>query len=205
MGFRIAQTETPSGGGTSGRHPVSGLSCPGYFRVLHDDHIGRLNLPAGQYRITLLSAGQLTCARAASLFANFLQDYNGYLGRTWRLDVGTATFSSSYNVGFRVEPAVGEPAQPTPVGRHPSDGTRCPGFFEVEHNDRIGRLRLPAGDYIVSRLRGGNVSCSEAADQFSEFLDHPLGDLPRPWILNVREGVFQQRGTRNGFRVKPAP
>jgi hypothetical protein len=159
-GFRIARTDTPSGGGTSGHYPVSSLTCPGYFRVLHNDHIGRLNVPAGQYRITLLAAGQLTCSRAASLFASFLQDYNGVLARPWRLDVQTATFSSNYNVGFRVKEAVGEPAQPTPVGRHPSDGTRCPGFFEVENNDRIGDLMLPAGNYIITTLRGGNVSCS---------------------------------------------
>lgn len=203
-GFAFAAANTPSGGGTSGRYPVSGLSCPSFFRVLHNDHIGKLNVPAGQYRITLLAAGGITCSRASSLFASFLQDFDGKLPRPWRLHVQTGTFSSNYNVGFRVKEAVGAPAQPTPVGRHPADGTRCPGFFEVENNDRIGSLRLPAGNYIITTLRGGNVSCSEAADEFEQFLNNPTGDLPRPWRLNASKGVFTQGRSRNGFRVKPA-
>jgi hypothetical protein len=205
VAFAFGAPNTPSGGGTSGHHPVSGLSCPAYFRVLHNDRIGRLSLPAGQYRITLLAAGRLSCSRASSLFRSFLRDFNGVLPRPWRLDVRTGTFSSNHNVGFRVKQAVGAPAQPAPIGRHPADGTRCPGFFEVEGNDRIGRLRLPAGNYIITTLRGGNVSCSEAADEFEEFLGLPTGNLPRPWVLNARNGVFRERGTRNGFRVKPAP
>ena len=205
VAFAFAAANTPSGGGTSGRYPVSGLTCPGYFRVLHNDHVGRLSVPAGQYRITLLAAGRMSCSRASSLFAGFLQDFDGRLPRPWRLDVQTGTFSSNYNVGFRVKEAVGPPPSPKPSGRHPADGTRCPGFFDVEHNDRIGNLRLPAGNYIVTRLRGGNVSCSEASDLLAEFLDRPTGDLPRPWVLNAQKGVFRERGTRNGFRVKPAP
>jgi hypothetical protein len=204
VGFAFAAANTPSGGGSSGRHPVSGLTCPGYFRVLHNDHIGRLSVPAGQYRITLLAAGRLSCSRASSLFSSFLQDFDGVLPRPWRLDLQTGTFSSNYNVGFRVKMAVGPPPSPTPSGRHPADGTRCPGFFDVQHNDRIGSLRLPAGNYIVTTLRGGNVSCSEASDLFAQFLDLPTGNLPRPWVLNAQKGVFSQRGTRNGFRVKPA-
>jgi hypothetical protein len=204
-GFGVGSTNTPSGGGGGGRHPYSGTGCPGYFRVLHNDHIGRLSLPAGPYRITLLAVGRLSCSRASTLLANFLQLYTGRLPSPWRLDVRTATFSAGHNVGFRVKPAVGPPPRPTPSGRHPSDGTRCPGFFRVLHNDRIGALRLRRGNYIVTTLRGGNVSCSEASSELTQFLDLPLGNLPRPWVLNAREGVFTERGTRNGFRVKPAP
>ena len=204
-GFRVARATTPSGGGGGGRYPVSGTTCPAYFRVLHNDHIGRLSLPAGPYRITLLAAGRLSCARASSLFASFLQDFNGRLPSPWRLDVRTATFSASPHVGFRVKRAVGPAPSPRPDGRHPSDGTRCSGFFEVEHNDRIGRLRLPAGDYIVTTLRGGRLSCTRAYNLFRRFLNLPMGNLPRPWVLNVRKGVFRRGGSRTGFRVKPAP
>jgi hypothetical protein len=204
VGFSVSRATTPSGGGSGGRHPYSGTTCPGYFRVLHNDHIGRLSLPAGPYRITLLAVGRLSCSRASTLFANFLQLYTGRLPFPWRLDVRTATFSASHNVGFRVKPAVGPAPRPTPSGRHPSDGRRCPGFFRVLNNDRIGALRLRRGNYIVTVLRGGNVSCSEASSEFRQFLNLPLGNLPRPWVLNARKGVFRQRGTRNGFRVKPA-
>jgi hypothetical protein len=203
-GFRVTRTDTPSGGGSSGRHPVSGTSCPGYFRVLHDDHIGALSVPAGQYRITLLATGRISCARTASLFASFLQDYDGRLPSPWKLDTATATFIASYHVGFRVKEAVGAPTSPTPAGRYPSDGTRCRGFFTVRNNDRIGKLRLAAGRYILTTLRGGGVSCSEAVDQLRRFLDLPLGNLPRPWVLDARNGTFRRgRGSRNGFRVKP--
>jgi hypothetical protein len=203
-GFAFAAANTPSGGGGGGRHPYSGTTCPAYFRVLHNDHIGRLSLPAGQYRITLLATGRLSCSRASTLFANFLQLYTGRLPSPWRLDVSTATFSAGQHVGFRVKRAVGPPARPTPQGTHPSDGTRCPGTFRVLNNDRIGALRLPRGNYILTRLRGGNVSCSQASSRFRQFLNLPLGNLPRPWVLNARRGVFRQRGTDNGFRVKPA-
>ena len=205
-GFSFGAATTPSGGGGGGRHPVSGTSCPGYFRVLHNDHIGRFSIPAGQYRITLLSARRLSCASASALFASFLQDFTGRLPRPWFLDTQTGTFMrGSAHVGFRIKAAVGPPARPTPIGRHPSDGTRCPGTFRVLNNDRIGALRLPAGPYIITRLRGGNVSCSQASNLFRQFLNLPLGNLPRPWVLDPRTGTFRRgRGSDNGFRVKPA-
>jgi hypothetical protein len=204
-GFRVTPTNTPSGGGGGGRHPVSGTTCPGFFRVLHNDHIGSSPVPAGRYRITLLAVGRLTCPAASRALANFLQDFDGVLPRPWVLDAETGTFlRGSVHVGFRIKQAVGPAPRPAPIGRHPADGTRCPGFFEVENDDRIGRLRLPAGDYLITTLRGGNISCSEASDEFAQFLDDPSGALPRPWRLNAREGVFTEGRSRNGFRVKPA-
>jgi hypothetical protein len=205
-GFEVARSSTPSGGGGGGQHPAGGTSCPGYFRVLHNDHIGELAVPAGQYRITLLAVGRLSCSRASSLLASFLQDFNGILPSPWVLDVQTGSFlRGSLHVGFRIKEAVGPPPGPTPSGRHPSDGSRCPGTFRVLNNDRIGNLRLPAGPYILTTLRGGGLSCSEASSEFREFLSLPLGNLPPPWVLNARKGIFTEgRGSRTGFRVKPA-
>jgi hypothetical protein len=206
-GFSFGAPNTPSGGGGGGRYPVSGTACPGYFQVLHNDHIGRFPVPAGPYRITLLGARRISCAGAAQLFAQFLQDFNGRLPRPWILDRTTGTFlRGSLHIGFRVKGAVGPPPQPTPSGRHPSDGTRCAGTFSVLNNDRIGSLRLPRGPYIITMLQGGNVSCSQASSLFRQFLNLPQGNLPRPWTLNARTGTFRRgRGSANGFRVKPAP
>jgi hypothetical protein len=203
VGFSFGAANTPSGGGGGGHHPT-GLACPGTFRVLHNDHIGRFSIPAGPYRITLLAARRLSCARASQLFASFLQDFDGRLPRPWVLDRQTGTFlRGSVHVGFRIKAAVGPAPSPTPSGRHPSDGTRCPGTFRVLNNDRIGRLRLPAGPYMITRR--GNVSCSQASSLFRQFLNLPLGNLPRPWVLNARTGAFSRgRGSANGFRVKPA-
>jgi len=198
-GFAVALAAAPSGGGDGGRHP-SGTTCPGYFHVLHDDVIGRLELPSGEYRLTLLAVGRLGCARAAARFAAFLEDFDGRLPRRWVLDPQTATFSRGAHVGFRVKLAVGEPAQADPAGTHPT-GRRCPGTFRVRNDDRIGRLRLPSGRYRITRLRPSALSCGRAAELLAEFLEHPEGDLPGRWRLNARKATFTRGGV--GFRIKP--
>jgi len=93
-----------TGGGGSGQHPATGRACPAPFTVQNNDRIGELKLPAGKYRITLLAIGRLSCQRASSIFARFLQDYTGDLPGAWRLDPKTATFSKSTHYGFRVKP-----------------------------------------------------------------------------------------------------
>lgn len=201
-GFAVAATATPSGGGGGGHHP-SGTTCPAYFHVLHDDVIGALELPEGEYRITLLAVGRFTCTRAAARFADFLADFDGRLPGRWVLDPQTATFSRSAHVGFRVKLASGEPPQADPAGTHPT-GRRCRGSFRVQNNDRIGRLRLPAGRYKITRLRPSALSCGEAADLLAEFLQHPAGDLPSPWVLEAQQATFRRgRNSGVGFRVKP--
>jgi hypothetical protein len=204
-GFAVALLAGPSGGCDGGRHPAPGATCPSYFHVLHHDHIGSLELPAGEYRITLLTVGRLRCAWAAARFAEFLQDFDGRLPRGWRLDPVTGTFfRGSTHVGFRVKLGVGAPTQPSRAGTHPA-GRRCPAAFRVQHNDRIGALRLPAGRYRITRLRPAALSCDEAAQLLTEFLEHPAGDLPEPWVLATSAATFTRGpNSRIGFRVKPA-
>ncbi len=207
VGFRVVRTSGGGGGGGGGgRHPANGTSCPSYFTVLHNDHIGRLRLPAGEYRITLLSVGRLSCARASRLFASFLQDYDGRLRSPWILDVATGTFlARSAHVGFRVKRAVGPPVNPNGGGTWPSDGTLCPATFRVRNNDRIGRLRLRRGRYLITRLRGSGLTCSRTSRLFRAFLNGEDGDLPRPWTVSPQTGTFRRgRGSKVGFRVKPA-
>jgi hypothetical protein len=201
-GFAVAVAATPSGGGGGGHHP-SGTSCPGYFHVLHDDVIGALELPEGEYRITLLAVGRFTCARASARFADFLADFDGRLPGRWVVDPQTGTFSRGAHVGFRVKLAVGEPPQADPAGTHPV-GRRCPGSFRVQNDDRIGRLQLPAGRYRFTRLRPSALSCGDAADLLADFLQRPEGDLPSPWVLDVQQATFRRGRTSSvGFRVKP--
>ena len=202
-GFSVARAVAPSGGGGGGHHP-SGTTCPAYFHVLHDDFVGALELPPGEYRITLLAVGRLTCERAAERFADFLTDFDGRLPRPWVVDPQTATFSRGAHVGFRVKLAVGDPVDPDRAGTHPT-GSRCPGFFRVQHDNRIGRLRLPAGRYRITRLRPSALSCPQAVDLFAEFLEHPDANLPSPWVLqDVQSATFTRGRTSSvGFRVKP--
>jgi len=109
VGFSVARVATPSGGGSGGRHPLSGRLCPGTFRVLDNDRIGALRLPRGNYTITVLSLNRPSCARASRLFTNFLDnDFAGILPRPWALDVQTGTFRrGAASFGFRVQPVRG--------------------------------------------------------------------------------------------------
>ncbi len=101
-GFKVKRVRKGKGGGGGG-HTVGGKACPSLFHVLHNDRIGRLKLKEGWYRLTLIAVGRLSCERGAKLFAKFLRAYDGKLPGRWRLDVGTATFSKSRLVGFRVK------------------------------------------------------------------------------------------------------
>jgi hypothetical protein len=175
--------------------------CPATFQVLHDDHIGKLSLPAGPYVIDVLDSSRLSCEDASDLFRQFLEDFDGKLQRPWVLSVATRTFTrgSGSSTGFKVTRSSGGGGG----GRHPASGKACPSFFHVLHNDHIGRLKLPAGEYGITLLSVGRISCARAARYFAQFLQDFDGRLARPWTLDVETGSFE-RGSRNvGFRVKP--
>ncbi len=85
-----------------------GLTCAGTFRVLHNDRIGAMQLPAGRYSITLLShyTPGLNCASASNDFAYFLNnDWSGVLPRPWKMNVSAKSFwmSPSTTDGFKVK------------------------------------------------------------------------------------------------------
>jgi hypothetical protein len=83
-----------------------------------------------------------------------------------------------------------------------SASTACPGTFHVLHDDHVGRLQLPAGNYTITIVKGSNLSCSRASKLFSRFLQSPSGVLPSPWKVKARTGTFTKG--KNGFRVKLA-
>jgi hypothetical protein len=202
VGFSVAPASNNHGGGGGGHHP-HGTACPGTFRVLHDDYIGTFDIPKGNYRITLLSVGRITCSQASSYFSSFLQDYDGILPSPWIIDPETGSFMrGSRNVGFRIKQWVG-PVTPSGGGggRHPT-GNRCPATFRVLHNDRIGQLRLRQGSYRITLIKTG-LSCSRASSLFTSFLSDFEGTLPSPWVLNARTASFTRGANGNGFRVKP--
>jgi hypothetical protein len=203
VGFSVATAPNGGGGGGGGHHPL-GTACPGTFQVLHDDHIGTFVVPEGQYLVTLLSFGRLTCSQASAYLSRFLQDFDGVLPSPWFLDRETGSFMrGARNVGFRIKELVG-PARPTGPGSgtHPT-GRRCPASFRVLNNDSIGRLRLHKGSYRIT-LVGSGLSCQRSAQLFSAFLEDFEGKLPRPWRLNVKTATFTRGASGSaGFRVKP--
>ena len=178
---------------------------PSYFRVLHNDHIGGLAVAKGRYRIVLLSVGPISCARASTLFARFLQDYDGVLPRPWLVDPGTGSFSRGHrNVGFRIEPWAGPVPSGSASGTHPSDGTRCPGTFRVLHRDSIGRLTLRAGPYIVTRLRGRSPVLRSGIAAARGLPPGLRGRPAEPMGARHPDGTFRRGPGGGGFRIKPA-
>ncbi len=89
------------------------------------------------------------------------------------------------------------------AGQSRAATVRCPGTFQVLHNDRIGKLSLPGGPYNIS---ASGLSCGTASQLFTQFLNDWDGRLPGGWktiIRGVGNGGFtNSRG--QSFNVQRA-
>ena len=82
---------------------AAATACPGEFNVLHNDRIGKLNLPQGPYTI---SVKRMTCTDASSNFARFLQRPAGDLPDGWKLFARRGKFvQRTQSKAFLVKPA----------------------------------------------------------------------------------------------------
>ena len=80
-------------------------ACPGEFRVLNNDRIGKLILPQGPYTI---SVKRMPCTDASSNFSRFLQRPNGDLPDGWRLFARRGKFvQRTQGKAFLVKPERG--------------------------------------------------------------------------------------------------
>ena len=75
----------------------------------------------------------------------------------------------------------------------------------VLHNDRIGKLRLPRGDYTITLLQLNKLTCQQASQNLTRFLSIPSGNLPDPWVLYPGSASFRRGAEGPGFRVKQLP
>jgi hypothetical protein len=172
---------------TSASSSAAVARCTSSFAVLHNDRVGALSIPAGQYYFTPVG---LSCATSSELVTRFLDDFDGVLPGGWTVNAANSSFvnpltNQSIALGSRLPPG-------------PPSGGSCPGTFTVEHNDRIGALLLRAGRYAISTKR---LSCSAATSRFAFFLFHDFaGSLPKPWKLNLAARRFS-RGN-SSFSVK---
>ena len=189
---------------SAGRAHAS-TKCPDTFRVLHDDHVGKLSVPAGNYLITVANQSKLSCQRASRLFAKFLQDFDGKLPNHWKVQVHKSGFVKTSQKAFFVKRTGATSGGGGGGGRHPARGEMiCPGTFQVQHNDRIGRLRLPKGPYTITVIKKHRITCHKASNLFAKFLQDPSGNLPHRWKLKPQSGTFLRKGKHWGFRVKQA-
>jgi hypothetical protein len=171
--------------------PARAAVCPD-FTILHNDRIDGQSFPHGRYSVTNVRG--LACQDTTRLLQRFLQ-----AGRTtdgWTLG-RNSTFIRG-NQQFRVSRGGGG------NGGGGDDGggggrTVCPSPFRVLHNDRIGELRIPAGNYRITTRR---MSCQDASSQFQRFLQFPSGNLPDNWQLRPLKAKFRNPRTRESFRIK---
>jgi hypothetical protein len=181
-------------------------TCP-TFRVLGNDRIGPAVLPKGTYSMKVF--GSISCSNASSQFTRFLEDYDGKLPHNWAVvprGRGMAVFT--HNGKRRIAVArQGKGGGNPGGGRHhsPQLGTRCPGTFQVLHNDSIGPLKFPKGSYLTYITPGSEVSCAKASKLFAKFLGRPDGSLPDRWRIKGQTAVFYRSDSpkQQRFRVDP--
>ena len=172
--------------------------CGATFSVLHNDRIGTLKVPAGQYDITLINPSRITCARASHLFSRFLQDFNGVLPTGWVVNNAKGRFVKSGSFGFQVALHSGGGGGGG-GGQHPSgNATRCP-TFQILNDDQISGQRFRKGTYQMTAL--GGLACPKASSLLKGFLANNQNDLPGLWRLDPRTGTFLRDGSGKGFQV----
>jgi hypothetical protein len=172
------------------------VTCPGTFQVLHNDHVGKLSLPAGPYVIAV--SGKLSCSQASSLFTAFLNAWTGRLPDGWVISgSGFRKGSTSFTVTrTHNKPPVPPPAPPSRT---------CPGTFSVVNNTLVDRTAFRKGNYVISLLKASSVfTCQDASRAFALFLDRYYGKpLPSPLSLNSSKKVFAMKNGL-GFQTTPA-
>lgn len=153
-------------------------SCPS-FHVLHNDSIGSVKIPAGMYSVT---PSGVTCKNSSILIARFLNDYDGVLPGGWVASASgkTVTFSKT---GTSEAIVMKRGYSPSSGGSSNRQNGACPGNFTVLHNDRVGMMKLKAGQYKITTK---GLYCWFDASKLAYFLDYTEGTkLPSPWTVDA--------------------
>jgi len=181
-------------------------TCPG-FRVLHNDRIGTATFPAGSYTVTLQDTS-LNCKSSATLFARFLEDYDGVLPKPWVASnegPGKASFLRAITggtiPGFSVELTAKSEGE---GGTSPTLGKLCPNTFTVNSTTVVGPLRFTKGAFLIYLPAGSGITCNRASVLFTRFLGAG-GALPAPWKLLNQTATFYKPSNpkRSAFRIEP--
>jgi hypothetical protein len=195
----LALVARPAGAATA-------TTCPG-FKVLHNDRIGAATFPAGSYTVTLQDTS-LNCKSSATLFARFLEDYDGVLPKPWVVaneGPGKASFLRAITggtiPGFSVELTAKSEGE---GGTSPTLGKLCPNTFTVNSTTVVGPLRFTKGAFLIYLPAGSGITCNRASVLFTRFLGAG-GALPAPWRLLNQTATFYKPSNpkRSAFRIEP--
>jgi hypothetical protein len=184
-----------------GAGSAAAATCPS-FKVLHNDRIGAVNLPAGSYEVTT-EAG-LSCQAASQLFARFLQDWDGNLPKPWRAvaeGTGQASFTRPGLPGFSVSRTGGSEG-----GGNSELGRLCPSAYTVNAASSIGPLFFAKAEYLIYIPARSGITCRRASVLFTRFLAAPGGMLPGPWQVKTQTATFFKPAhpLRSAFRIETA-
>ncbi|HET9198342.1 MAG TPA: hypothetical protein VFN92_08830 [Solirubrobacterales bacterium] len=184
-----------------GAASASAATCPS-FKVLHDDRIGAVVLPAGSYEVTV--SGALSCSASSKLLARFLGDWDGNLPKPWRASAegsGRATFTGG-SQSFSVRRIGGGEGG----GGNTELGQLCAGTFTVNAGSDVGPLYFAKGPYLLYIPTRSGITCRRASVLFTRFLAAPGGMLPDPWQVATQTATFFKPAhpQRSAFRVEPA-
>ncbi|HEU4739906.1 MAG TPA: hypothetical protein VFS54_12615 [Solirubrobacterales bacterium] len=185
-----------------GAGSASAAVCPS-FKVLHDDRIGTVVLPAGNYEVTADTG--ISCQAASQLFARFLQDWDGNLPKPWRAVAegsGKASFTRPGQAGFSVSRAGGSEGG----GGNSELGRLCPSAFTVNAGANVGPLFFAKGQYLLYIPSRSAITCRRASVLFTRFLAQPSGTLPPQWRMKSQTATFFKPAhpLRSAFRVETA-
>jgi uncharacterized spore protein YtfJ len=168
-----------------------GQKCPN-FRVVHNDRINGVPFPAGNYK---MSVKRMACQQATDYFRQFLQNNQNDLPKGWRLFSKRLKFKNKkQNIAFRVKRIGGGGGG---GGGGGSMTGRCPGTFQVLHNDRINNLPVPAGNYQIKVKR---MACQQASDYFKQFLG--ADKVSQGWKVIKAKKKFRNKKQNIAFRIK---
>lgn len=171
-------------------------TCPS-FHVLHNDKIGGLSIPAGQYSV---APKGVTCKNSAILIARFLNDWDGLLPTPWRVsNIGIKFVKEGTTESITMKRTTVAPSGGGSGSGSDKENGVCPGNFTVLHNDKIGALKLKAGQYQISTK---GLYCWFDVSKLAYFLNYnESGKLPSPWTVVPALNKIQ-RSPNHYFRLK---
>ena len=104
INFTATPTSGPGPGPGPSPSPGKHVACNGTFRVVHNDVINTLPVPAGNYKVTLLQPTGITCAQTTTYMQQFLAAAGNKLPKPWILHTSVPSFiKGKGGPGFKIK------------------------------------------------------------------------------------------------------